>query len=223
MQTFSEWAWRETEALRQRILELPFNKELANGTLTRERFQFYMIQDALYLEQFSRALAVAAAKAPDPKAMQQFAHAAEEALVVERALHEGFFEKFEVDPNDAAAAAPTPTCYGYTNFLQSIAHLASYEELIAALLPCFWIYREVGNHVVKTAGKDNPYQAWITTYSDPEYGEAVDEVIAINDRTAAAATTERQGEMLAAFKRSMQYEWMFWDSAYRLESWPIEA
>ncbi len=87
MQTFSEWAWRETEALRQRILELPFNKELANGTLTRERFQFYMIQDALYLEQYSRALAVAAAKAPDPAAMQQFAHAAEEALVVERALH----------------------------------------------------------------------------------------------------------------------------------------
>ncbi len=79
MKTFSEWAWQETEALRQRILDLPFNRELANGTLTQERFQFYMIQDALYLEQYSRALAVAAAKAPDPEAMQRFARAAEQA------------------------------------------------------------------------------------------------------------------------------------------------
>ena len=208
MKTFNEWARQETETPRQRILDLPFNRELAKGTLTRERFQFYMIQDALYLEQYSRALAVAAAKAPDPEAMQRFARAAEEALVVERALHGGFFERFGVDPNDAAAADPTPSCYGYTNFLLSIAHVASYEELIAAVLPCFWIYWEVGNHIAKTVGDDNPYQAWIDTYSDPEFGEAVNEVIAINDRTATAATTKRQSEMLAAFKRSMQYEWM---------------
>jgi thiaminase/transcriptional activator TenA len=223
MKTFSDWAWQETAALRQRILDLPFNRELADGTLTQERFQFYMIQDALYLEQYSRALAIAAAKAPDPEAMQRFAHAAEEALAVERALHGGFFEKFEVDPNAAAAAEPSPTCYGYTNFLLSVAHIASYEELIAAILPCFWIYWEVGNHIAKTASADNPYQAWIDTYSDTAFGEVVDAVIAITDRSAVAATKDRQGAMLSAFKRSTQYEWMFWDSAYRLEAWPIDA
>ena len=221
MNTFSEWAWRETAELRQRILALPFNEELADGTLTQERFQFYMIQDALYLEQYSRALAIAAAKAPDPEAMQRFARAAEEALVVERALHGGFFERFGVDPNDAAAADPSPTCYAYTNFLLSVAHVASYEELVAAVLPCFWIYWEVGNHIAKTASADNPYQAWIDTYSDPAFGEAVKAVIAIADRTAGTATDERRGAMLGAFKRSTQYEWMFWDSAYRLEAWPV--
>ncbi len=223
MKTFSDWAWQETAVLRQRILDLPFNRELADGTLTQERFRFYMIQDALYLEQYSRALAIAAAKAPDPEAMQRFTHAAEEALVVERALHGGFFEKFGIDPNDAAAAEPSPTCYGYTNFLLSVAHIASYEELIAAILPCFWIYWDVGNHIAKTASGDNPYQAWIDTYSDPAFGESVDAVIAITDRSAVAATEDRQSAMLGAFKRSTQYEWMFWDSAYRLEAWPIDA
>ena len=223
MKSFSKWAWRETTALRQRILDLPFNKELANGTLTQEHFHFYMIQDALYLKQYSRALAIAAAKAPDAEAMQRFARAAEETLVVERALHGGFFEKFGIDPNDAAAADPSPTCYGYTNFLLSVSHVASYEELAAAVLPCFWIYWEVGNHIAKTASADNPYQAWIDTYSDPAFGEVVDAVIAITDRTAAAATDERQGAMLRAFKRSTQYEWMFWDSAYRLEAWPVQT
>lgn len=223
MKAFSELAWTETAALRQDILDLPFNRELADGALTQERFQFYMIQDALYLEQYSRALSVAAAKAPDPDAMQRFARAAEEALVVERALHGGFFEKFGIDPNDAAATEPSPTCYGYTNFLLSVAHIASYEELVAAVLPCFWIYWDVGNQIAKTAGADNPYQAWIDTYSDPAFGEAVEAVISITDRAAAASTDERQGAMLSAFKRSTQYEWMFWDSAYQLETWPINV
>jgi len=67
MTKFSERAWQATAGLRQKILDLPFNRELASGTLSQARFQFYMIQDALYLEQYSRALAVAAAKAPDPR------------------------------------------------------------------------------------------------------------------------------------------------------------
>ena len=223
MSKFTEHAWAETRELRDAILELPFNQELAEGALSQERFQFYMVQDALYLEQYSRALSIAAAKAPVPEAMQCFAHAAEEALVVERALHGGFFEKFGVDPNEAAASEPSPTCYGYTNFLLSVAHVASYEELVAAVLPCFWIYWDVGNQIAKNAGADNPYQAWIDTYSDPGFGEAVEAVIAITDRAASKSTDERQEAMLRAFKRSTQYEWMFWDSAYRLEAWPVSV
>ena len=221
MNTFTGHAWAATASLRAAIVELPFNRELAAGTLSRERFQHYMIQDALYLEQYSRALAVAAAKAPDADAMQRFAHAAEEALVVERALHGGFFETFGIDANQAAAAEPSPTCYGYTNFLLSVAHVGSYEELVAAILPCFWIYWDVGNQIAKEGGAGNPYQAWINTYSDPGFGEAVDAVIAITDRTAATSTDARREAMLRAFKRSTQYEWMFWDSAYRLAGWPI--
>ena len=223
MKIFSKLAWAEVAALQQSILALPFNRELADGTLSRERFQFYMVQDALYLEQYSRALSVAAAKAPNLEDMRRFARAAEEALVVERALHGDFFKKFGVDANDAAAAEPSPTCYGYTNFLLSVAHIASYEELVAAVLPCFWIYWDVGNHIAKKDSANNPYQAWIETYSDPAFGEAVEEVISMVDRAAAATTNKRQEEMLGAFKRSAQYEWMFWDSAYKLETWPINV
>ena len=223
MTTFSKRAWKESSGLYQRILDLPFNRELADGTLSQERFQFYMVQDALYLKQYSRALAMASAKAPDAEAMQYFARSAEQALVVERALHGSFFEKFGIDPREATDAEPSPTCYGYTNFLLAVALQGGYEELVAAMLPCFWIYWEVGNHIAGTAGQDNPYQAWIDSYSDPIFGEAVEIAISINDRTAEAATPERQGAMLQAFKRSVQFEWMFWDSAYRLEDWPVAS
>ena len=223
MTTFSKRAWEESSGLYQRILDLPFNRELADGTLSQERFQFYMVQDALYLKQYSRALAMASAKAPDAEAMQYFARSAEQALVVERALHGSFFEKFGIDPHEATDAEPSPTCYGYTNFLLAVALQGGYEELVAAVLPCFWIYWKVGNHIAGTAGQDNPYQAWIDSYSDPTFGEAVEIAISINDRTAEAATPERQGAMLQAFKRSVQFEWMFWDSAYRLEDWPVAS
>ena len=182
-----------------------------------------MIQDALYLEQFARALAVAAAKAPDPDARQQFAGSAQGVLVVERELHNSFFRKYGVAQEEAAQAEPSPTCYGYTNFLLAVAHLASYEELVAALLPCFWIYWDVGTDIAKRSVAGNPYQAWIDTYSDPEFGHSVEAVVAITDAAAAAVPQDRREAMAAAFTRSAQFEWMFWDSAYRLEQWPVKA
>lgn len=223
MTRFSDEAWLATAGLRQRILELPFNRELAEGTLSQERFQFYIAQDALYLAEFARALSIAAAKAPDVDAMVWFAKAAQGAIVVERSLHESFFERFGISPDDVARFRPSPTCFGYTNFLLAVAHTGSYEALIAAILPCFWIYWEVGNHIARSAQPENCYRAWIDTYSDPSFGEAVASVIAIVDRVAELAADGNKDIMLAAFTRSTQYEWMFWDSAYRLEDWPIEA
>ena len=221
MSRFTEGVWRDTADLYQKILDLPFNRELAAGTLSEDRFRFYMLQDSLYLEQYSRALSMASAKATDVAAMQMFAHAAEEAVVVERALHGSYFEKFGIDPGTAAAAEPSPTCYGYTNFLLATALQGSYEELVAAILPCFWIYWEVGKHIAEVAAPENPYQAWIETYSDESFGAAVEAVIAVTDGLADAFTDAQRDVMRRAFKRSAQFEWMFWDSAYRLEDWPV--
>ena len=221
MPIFSERAWNETSDLYRRILDLPFNRELADGTLSEARFRFYMTQDALYLTQFARALAMAAAKAPEMDAMQFYAKASEMALVVERALHGGFFAKFGIDPAEAAAAEPSPACFGYTNFLLATAVTGGYAELTAAVLPCFWFYWEVGKHIAGIARGDNAYQAWIDTYADPGFGEAVATAIALCDRAAESASAGETQAMLRAFKRAAQYEWMFWDSAYRREAWPV--
>ena len=221
MSTFAERAWDETSGLYQRILDLPFNRELAAGTLSPERFQFYMTQDALYLTQYARALAAAATQAPDNASMQFYAKASETALVVERALHGGFFQKFGVDPEEAAAAEPSPTCFGYTSFLLATALQGSYPELTAAVLPCFRIYWEVGNHIAGIAQPGNPYQAWIDTYADPGFGEAVNTATALCDGAAEQASATQRDAMRRAFRRAAQYEWMFWDSAYRREAWPI--
>ena len=60
MMRFSDEAWERTARLREAIHLLPFNTELAAGSLAPDRFRAYIVQDALYLGRFSRALAIAA-------------------------------------------------------------------------------------------------------------------------------------------------------------------
>ena len=153
--------------------------------------------------------------------MIQFAGSAQAAVVVERELHAGFFRTFDITPEQAATAEPSPTCEHYTHYLLALAHNAPYEVSVAALLPCFWIYREVGTHLLGIARPDNPYQAWIDTYADEAFAEGVRKVIAISDQVAAGATPAVRAQMLKAFVRASQLEWMFWDSAWRCEAWPV--
>ena len=117
-------------------------------------------------------------------------------------------------------AEPSPDCLGYTSFLLATAYHEPWEVLVAALLPCFWIYWDVGSRIARRAAGDNPYRAWIDTYADEAFGEAVRTVIDITDRAAAATTPAIRARMATAFVRSTQYEWLFWDGAYQQRGWP---
>jgi thiaminase/transcriptional activator TenA len=217
---FSAAAWQRNQLLYRKILEMPFNTELAAGTLTESRFRHYMIQDAHYLEGFARALSLASAKGLNADHVVHFAGAAQTAIVVERSLHADYFSRFGISPADFAATEPTPACEHYVSYLLRVAALQSFEVTLAALLPCFWIYREVGKHILAHAAAPNPYQAWIDTYAGVEFDKAVDAVIAVTDAVAANASPTSLEAMHHAFSRATQLEWMFWDNAYRLTSWP---
>src|SRR4051812_40868200 len=96
---FSRAAWDGNARVYETVRTMPFNMELAAGTLSEARFKHYITQDAHYLIGFGRALALAAAKAPTPDRVVQFAKSAEGAIVVERALHGSFFKAFDITPD----------------------------------------------------------------------------------------------------------------------------
>lgn len=219
--SFTEDAWRANRPLFETTRDMPFNRELAEGVLPSEKFRHYMIQDAHYLEGFARSLALASAKGWSADHVVQFARAAEEAIIVERALHAEYFDRFGVSPQDFASTELSPACNHYVSYLQSTCAQAPFEVGLAALLPCFWIYREVGTAIHTRAASDNPYTAWIETYAGEEFSEAVDAVIATLDSVAAQCSAHNRERMHLAYRRSAQLEWMFWDSAYRLEKWPV--
>lgn len=216
---FTDGLWTHIAPIYQSILAHPFIQELTDGSLSRESFVFYMKQDALYLQDFSRALAMAGVRSPEIADMQAFFKFANDVVIVERALHEGYFKEFDVTLDVERA----PACFAYTQFLIATASTGSYAEAVAALLPCFWIYRDVGNEIYRRAEGNlasNPYARWIETYSGDEFDAAVNRAIDITESVAQGATKAEQARMQRTFELSSRLEWMFWDSAYRLESWP---
>lgn len=215
--SFTNSLWTETRGLFEAILAHPFNRELANGTLDTERFAFYVQQDSLYLADYARALALLAAKAPDSTSAESLLRYAKEGIEVEQALHGHFFKTFNITP----AGRQEPACFTYTQFLLACTALDSYPVGLAAVLPCFWIYREVGLHISRRAIVPNPYAAWIETYSDETFGLAVQRMLELTDAAADSASESDRAAMREAYIMSTRCEWRFWDDAYHLTRWPI--
>lgn len=216
---FSQEVWQRNLDLYQNTLALPFNQELAAGTLSREAFSHYVIQDAHYLEAYGRALAVCAAKAFDADAIIQFAEAAKIAIVVERSLHNGFMQDFGISKDQFENTPLTLACHHYTSYLLATAWSESYPVVLASLLPCFWIYAEVGKDIVGNSVANNPYQAWVDTYAGEDFHTAVRAVIATVDRVAAHCDADTLAKMHEAYRYAAELEWLFWDSAYHQRQW----
>ena len=218
---FTDELWASIEPIYGAILRHPFIAGLTDGTLARESFEFYAVQDALYLRDFARALAIAGAKAPKDDWIVMLAEHAAGALRVERSLHEGFFQEFGLSVEAVAATPLAPTNLAYTRYLLATAYGAPFHDALAALLPCYWIYWEVGKALTR-AGSPNPlYARWIETYGSDEFGAIVAAVLEATNEVAGRLREDERAAMRRHFQTTSRYEWMFWDMGYRREQWPV--
>lgn len=217
--TFTQQLWQDNFTLFTHTINHPFNQGLANGTLSPQIFQHYIVQDAHYLLAYGRALSVAAAKAYEADDIIQFSEGAKVAIIVERGLHKNFMEQFGITEDEFKNTPLTLACHHYTGFLTSTAWSESYPVVLAALLPCFWVYAEVGRTIVQQVTENNPFQAWIDTYSGDEFNQAVQHIIATVDQVAEQSDPTTREKMKAAYRRGAELEWLFWDSAYHQRQW----
>jgi thiaminase (transcriptional activator TenA) len=218
---FTATLWRSIEPIYAAILAHPFLRGLTDGSLPHEAFRFYAVQDALYLRDFARALALAAARAPREEWIIMFNEHAAGALKVEKALHESFFKEFGLSPQAVAATPLSPTNLAYTSYLLAIAHAGPFPEAVAALLPCYWIYWEVGKTLERSGSRDPLFARWIGTYASEEFGSVVREVLGCVDTLAADLREPERDRMTRHFVTTSRYEWMFWDMGWRREAWPV--
>lgn len=219
--SFSETAWESADAWFKAILDHPFVRALGDGTLAEDTFARYLVDDAHYLTGYARALATIAARAPDADGIELFAGAAVGAIAAERQTHAAFLAPRGIDLSSPDITEPSPTCRAYVGALEVAAAFAPVEVAIASVLPCFRVYAEVGRVLLATTpAADHPYRTWIDTYSAPAFDEAVRAVEAYTDRLAASARTETVAHMADGYLQAGRSEWMFWDAAWRAESWP---
>jgi thiaminase/transcriptional activator TenA len=214
--TWSEQAWAECKPVFADILKLPFLHELMNGSLPREKFLFYLRQDAFYLAEYGKILAAVAARLDDQEWREAFLHFSADTVAVEQALHQFYLESQPAD------AEPTPTNLLYTGHMWRQLASTSTGEVLASVLPCFWVYKEVGDFILANQRQnDNPYQSWIDTYGGDEFAKAVARALLICDNYADKCTPAQRDRMTQAFKLSFKMEWMFWQSAYEMEKWRV--
>jgi thiaminase/transcriptional activator TenA len=219
--SFTGELWSGIAGTYRAILAHPFLAGLADGSLAPASFAFYVVQDALYLRDYARALAAVASRATDAGGAELFARHAAGVVSVERQLHESLLADLGLDPAAVDAAEPAPTTLAYTSYLLAATRGGSYAEGVAAVLPCYWIYREVGRELQRRGSPDPRYQRWIGTYGGAEFDADVREVLAVADRLGPGLGAAERARAHAHFRATSRYEWMFWDMGYRQEAWPV--
>ncbi len=201
----------------------PFVRGIGDGSLDVECFKYYVAQDYVYLVEFVRVLALAAAKATDLESMEQFTNLQHATLTIEMALHRGYCERFGISAAQLEATRPSPTTHAYTRHLLAIAYSGTVAEIEAALLPCQWGYAEIGA-ALAAAGEPAGaplYAEWIRMYASPEYQTLAGGMCGLLDRLADRAGADERARMQEHFITSSRYEWMFWEAALRMEQWPV--
>jgi thiaminase (transcriptional activator TenA) len=180
-----------------------------------------VLQDAIYLRDYARALSLAGAHSGDEKTLDLFNEHAAGTIAVERSLHEGLFGELGIARAEAEAAEPSPTTLAYASFLLKTAALRELPEALGALLPCYWVYWEVGKVLRERGSPDPLYRRWIETYAGEEFGPLVSAMLDLTDRACGELGAPQGTRVEDAFVTSSRYEWMFWDAAWRLEDWPV--
>jgi thiaminase/transcriptional activator TenA len=194
----------------QGIKNHPFNQELMQGTLALDKFAFYIEQDSRYLQDFAKCYAILAAKAP-AKYMPFFLRHADSTIASE---HTGVHQYFRNSLKLQEMGRITPATFSYTNYLLRICHNEILELGVASVLPCLWVYREVGLMMATQVSQHNPYLRWIEVYASDDFSKCVDEIINIFDVLGAQAGEVIRQSMIKIFYNSVCLEWHFWNDAY---------
>ncbi len=219
--SLSERLWNSIDGIYKQILDHPFIRGLTDGRLEQDAFRFYVVQDALYLRDYARTLAICAAKADAEKDTRMFSEHAAGAIAVERELHEGFFEDFGLSEEQVRATPMAPTTLAYTSYLLATAYGGSFPQALGAVLPCYWIYWEVGKVLIEQGSPNPVYRRWIDTYGGEEFAAVVQAVLRLTDRLGETLDPANEAKVTEHFITTARYEWMFWDMGYRRERWPL--
>ena len=214
MANLSSWtreAWAAALPIYNDIIEHPFIKELAAGTLDTARFDRYLAQDELYIGNYGRQMFELAELIDDPAAHEMFVEFAKEGIEGEKVMHALLIDRFGIDTQ----VLPSPITADYNAHTQAAIGTGSKEIGLAAMLPCMWVYNEVGQHILKIASVDgNPYREWIHEYGNDAFTEGVNAVLRLADSYAAATDEVTRARMTAEFVAATRFEYFFWDYGY---------
>ncbi|MBE5102678.1 thiaminase II [Priestia aryabhattai] len=219
---FSERLYEKLQPIWRQNHNHPFVQGMGDGTLEKEKFRFYMIQDYLYLIDYAKLFAIGAMKATDLQTMGKFAALLDSTLNEEMSLHREYAKKFQISEKELEKVQPSPTTLAYTHYMLHVGQSGTLAELVAALLPCMWSYWEIGKELSEKPGAENEfYREWIEMYSSEEFGGLVTWCINLFDSLTEDKSEAELEKLEEIFLNTTRFEYMFWDMAYNEAMWPV--
>lgn len=202
----------------------PFVQEMGAGTLDPDKFRFYMIQDYLYLIDYSKLFAIGAVKATELEDMTIFSALLHATMHEEMSLHRQYAARFGITHEELENAEPSPITLAYTHYMLHCGQNGTLAELVAALLPCAWSYWEIGKELNEIPGaRDHElYGDWVKMYSSEEFGRTAQWCIDLLDKLSAGKSEAELLQLEKIFLNTTRFEYMFWDMAYNKEMWPTD-
>ncbi|RSL30537.1 thiaminase II [Salibacterium salarium] len=221
--TFSERLYEKVKPIWEKNHNHPFVQEMGKGTLDKDKFRYFMIQDYLYLIEYAKLFAIGAVKATDVKTMGEFAKMLDTTLNTEMALHRQYAKKFNISEEELEQAKPAAVTVSYTHYMLAVGQNGGLAELVASLLPCMWSYAEIGKSLQQIPGASEHefYGEWISMYADDEFQELAQWTINLLDQLTEEKPEHELRHLEEMFLTTTRFEYMFWDMAYHEEVWPV--
>ena len=186
-------------------------------------FRYYLLQDRYYLEHFSKLYQIISDASDDAEVKELMRRNSQHLAEGEQLIREEFFQELGIDEEEIKNTPIAPTAYNYVSHLYRQLAEKNVVVACAGMLPCPWLYQAIGEQLIKQGSPHEMYQRWIMTYAGEDSKEAVQYECGVIERLYQEATEQTKEEMIEAFYRSCQFEYLFWEMAYTHETWKLEG
>ncbi|NJN12613.1 MAG: TenA family protein [Richelia sp. SL_2_1] len=203
--SISDRLWKDNHDLASCCLQHPFVQGIASGNLERQKFAYYVGQDAFFLKSFARAYSIAAAKSPDFSVFTTFHHLAG-GVLQELQLHQSYAREWDVD---LQVQQPGNTTRRYTDFLLATAWGGDIGLIAAAMSPCMTLYAFLGTELARDGIPNHQYADWIRTYSSSDFQPLTEQLANLLDTHASNTAT-----VASAYRYAMLCELDFFQAAW---------
>ena len=199
--------------------EHAFVKKLSNNKLLEKKFLNYLIQDYLFLIQFSKAWSLAIIKSDNLEEMKVCANTVNGLINFEMDLHIKLCKKYGISKKDLINAEEKNKNIAYSRYVLESGYSGDFLDLITPLIPCVIGYAEIGYNLKNCKPSNQMYKSWIQTYSGEEYqkisksvGRLYDSAV-LNRLGKSYYKTSKWKSIKKKFKTAVLLEIDFWEMA----------
>lgn len=217
--TLTKKLYNSSKNIWDKYYKHPFIEGMFNGTLDRDKFRFYLIQDYIYLLDYSKVFALGIVKSSNEEIMKKLAFIINNILNSEMTIHNKYKDKLNITNEEIKNTKASIHNISYTKYMIEIGYSGDILDILVAVLACSWSYKEIGENLAKSPYylKSNFYYNWIEGYSKDKFKKDNDELIEFIDKLGENCTDEKYKKLEEIFINCSRYEYNFWDMSYKKE------